>query len=958
VTIRNLDALFAPSAIALIGASNEQGSVGAVLARNLLGGGFSGPILPVNPHERAIGSTLAYPSVASLPIVPDLAVIATPAASVPGIITELGALGCRAAAIVSAGFGPPEAPLRQALLDAARPHLMRIVGPNGLGFLSPVAGINASFAQLTPARGDVAFITQSGAIATTMLDWAAGQGIGFSHVVSIGDMADVDFGDLLDHLALDPATKSILLYVESITSPRKFMSAARIAARAKPVVVVKGGRSRAGARAAKSHTGALAGSDAVYDAAFRRAGMLRVYELRALFEAAGTLASGIRPRGDRLTILTNGGGLGVLAADALDAAGGRLAILSEATRAAVDKALPRGWSGGQPVDILGDADAGRYEAALKAVLGEPEQDAILVVNCPTGVVDGVGAAEAVARIASHAPVPVLSAWAGEATAAKARHLLSLAGTPAYETPDEAVSAFMQLVEYRRNQEALRRTPPASALISDDAVASARTVIAAVLAEGRDILTEAEAKAVLAAFGIPIVPTVTVNDADGAAREAGKIEGPVALKILSRDITHKSDVGGVRLDLPDARAVRTAAEEMLAGVAAAAPGARIGGFTVQPMVRRPKAQELIAGIAEDTTFGPVILFGAGGVAVEVLADRAIGLPPLDTLLAKDMIARTRVSRLLAGYRDRAPVDVGAVADVLVRLSEIAARLPEVAELDINPLLADDHGVVVLDARIVVRSPPPDAQRRFAIRPYPAELAAQAHLRDGTVVGLRPVRPEDERGLAELIGDLTEDDRRLRFMATLASAPTELAVRLSQIDYDREMTLLAIGAKDAVLGASRLICDPEFETAEFSVMVRSNLKGKGAGYALMKSLIDYAKGRGLARLVGHVSLSNTAMLELARDLGAHISGSPGGAEAREVTFELQPIRSYYPVGTRPKFRSQPSSLACIRRNREAGHAGASIDGSGTVHQHRAQVGGRPRHPCGRRAEPAGLLHGVRP
>ncbi|MBI1187846.1 MAG: hypothetical protein GC206_11060 [Alphaproteobacteria bacterium] len=601
MSTRNLASLFTPKAVALVGASNREGAVGAVLARNLLAGGFAGPIMFVNPRAATIHARPCVASIAALPEDPELAIIATPAAPVPGLIAELGARGCKACVIITAGL---DAAQQRQILNHARPHLMRIVGPNCLGFVSPVSGVNASFAHLTPPRGDIAFLTQSGAIATAIIDWAEGRGVGFSHILSLGEMSDVDFGDLLDYLAHDPETRSILLYAETITQARKFMSAARIAARAKPVIVVKGGRSASGAKAAASHTGALAGADAVYDAAFRRAGMLRVYSLRALFDAAETLASGQRPRGDRLMILTNGGGLGVLAADALDAGGGALAPLSDETKAKLDAVLPNAWSHNNPIDILGDAQADRYEQAVDILAEAPGWDALLVLNCPTGVSDNLAAADAVIRARSRRPHrPILACWTGEATAAAPRRRLFDAKLPNYETPDEAVRAFLHLVEYARNQEALLQAPAARADRTPARREEARAIIHAALAENRALLTEPEAKAVLAAYAIPIVETHIAATPEDAAQAAAALSPPYALKILSRDITHKSDVGGVRLDLDKPAALESAARDMLARVAARAPDARIDGFTVQPMVTRPHAQELLLGCVDDAAFGP-------------------------------------------------------------------------------------------------------------------------------------------------------------------------------------------------------------------------------------------------------------------------------------------------------------------------------------------------------------------
>ncbi|MDR3507475.1 MAG: bifunctional acetate--CoA ligase family protein/GNAT family N-acetyltransferase [Caulobacteraceae bacterium] len=892
MTTRNFDALFAPKAIAVIGASNHPHSVGAVLARNMFAGGFMGPILAVNPHETAIQSTLSYNSVADLPLTPDLAVIATPPGTVPGLIAELGAKGCRAAVVVTAGFGEGGAKegeaLRDAMLEAGRPYMMRIVGPNCLGFMTTGAGINASFAHLAPAKGDIAFLSQSGAVLTSVLDWAAGKGVGFSHIVSLGDMSDVDFGDLLDYLAQDQATRSILLYVESVKSARKFMTAARIAARAKPVIVIKSGRSASGAKAAMSHTGAMAGSDAVYDAVFRRAGMLRVTDLREVFEAAETLKSRLTVRGDRLAILTNGGGVGVLAADALEARGGRLASLSPDVIEALNAVLPSSWSHGVPVDILGDASGERYTKAITALLHNKEQDAILVMNCPTGVVEPNESVEAVIAAApqAYAP-PVITCWLGEATASAARAKLSAAGLPAYETPDEAVRAFMHLVEYRRNQDLLLETPATHTLIGEGGQAAARKVVEATLADGRSVLSEAEAKQVLAAYGVPVVETrIATNPAEAAAL-ARTMPSPVAIKILSPDITHKSDVGGVRLNLRTPDEVEAAARAMIEQVAYRLPDARITGVTVQPMVTRPTAHELIVGLIDDATFGPVLLFGQGGTAVEVIADRALGLPPLNSVLARAMIDATRVSKLLKGYRDRPAADVDAIADVLQRLSDLVIDLPEVVELDINPLLADDKGVIALDARIVVRKAPANGDQRLAIRPYPANLEQSLVLPKGRTVKLRPVRPQDEPGIVDLIARSAPEDVRMRFFSVLKTLPHQMAARLSQIDYDREMAFAAVdkeGDAEAIVGVVRIFGDPDRANAEYAIMVRSDWKGEGLGYRLLAEMLTYARKAGYAQVWGEVLSENTRMLTMARDLGGAINCPQPSQRTVRVEFDL--------------------------------------------------------------------------
>jgi acetyltransferase len=859
MTIRNLEALFEPRSIALIGASNQAGSVGAVLARNLFGGGFAGPMFAVNPHEKTIAGVSVHASVSDLPQAPDLAVIATPGPSVPGIVGELAARGCRAAVVISAGLAEPK--IRQSLLSAARPGLLRIVGPNCLGFISPGAGINASFAHLTPRPGGLALIAQSGAVTTAALDWAAGRELGFSHVITLGDMADVDFGDLLDFLATDPATTAILLYVESITQARKFMSAARMAARGKPVVAIKSGRSEAGAKAAWSHTGALAGSDLVYDAAFRRAGILRVDSLRDLFDAAVTLTSGVEVAGDALTILTNGGGAGVMAVDALEAQGGRLAEIPAAAIKALNAELPATWSHGNPVDIIGDAPPERYGAATRILRRAELGDAILAINCPTALADSAEAAQAViAAVQEVAGPPVLTCWMGDPAARESRRLFAKAAIPTFETPEEATAAFMRMAERQHNFELLSEVP-AQALAEPDRAAAAK-VLSAAAAEGRADLTEPEAKALLAAYGVPVLESRLAADADAAAALASDWTGPFALKILSPDITHKSDIGGVALNLGSAEAVALTAREMSQRVTRLRPKARQDGFILQQMTRRKHGRELIVGLSNDPVFGPVILFGHGGVEVEVAADRVMGLPPLNRPLGRAMIARTRISRLLGAYRDVPAADLDAIADVLARTGQLAADFPQIAELDINPLVADETGVLAMDAR--VRLGDPQSLTRPAIRPYPAELASNTALRDGQAMAIRAIRPQDAGGLLRLIEQSDAEDVRLRVHGSLRALPRAWAGRLSQIDYEREMALVGL-IEGEIAGALRLIADPEGESAEFALMVRPNAQARGVGSALLEQIIAYARDRGLKRLWGQVLAENQAMLNLAERFG---------------------------------------------------------------------------------------------
>ena len=881
MSIRNLDAIFKPKAVALIGASPRPHAVGFVTAENLLAGGFEGPIMPVNPKHRAVGGVLTYPDVKSLPVTPDLAVICTPPATVPGLIAELGARGTRGAVVITAGFrelGSAEGKaLEKAMLEAAQPHLLRIVGPNCVGLISTPIGLNASFAHMTARKGNVAFVAQSGAMVVTILDWAASRGLGFSHLVSLGDMTDVDFGDMLDFLANDPNTSAILLYIEAVTNAHKFMSAARAASRVKPVIAIKAGRHAAAARAATSHTGALAGVDAVYDAAFRRAGILRVQALDELFDAVETLATPLAIAGDRLAILTNGGGVGVLATDALLDGGGRLAELSPETIARLDQVLPRTWSRNNPVDIIGDAPGTRYADAMAPLLEAPEVDAVLVLNCPTAVASGVEAAQSVVAAASRRII--LTTWLGSGAAVEARRLFSQAGIPTYETPDEAIRGFMHLVRYRRSQETLLQVPPSSAPEVTPDAPRARRVVEAAIAAGRTWLAEPDVREVLSCYGIPVAKSALAATPAEAAAQASAIGGLVALKIFSRDITHKSDVGGVALDI-DPRDVAAAAEAMQARVAKAAPDARLDGFTVQQMIHRPGAYELIVGMAVDVQFGPFLLFGHGGTAVEVIADKALALPPLNLALAHELMAGTRVFRQLKGYRDRPPAALDAIALTLVQVSQMISDLDAILELDINPLLADAAGVIAVDARIRVGRVG-EAGRpggRLAISPYPRELErklAVAGLGDALI---RPIRPEDAPGLVRLFNRLSREDVRMRFFAPIHELSPRQLLRFTQIDYDREMALV-LEIPDGKTGGEivavvRLSADPDNRQAEFAALVRSDLQGKGVGRLMMERLVDYARRRGLGEMFGDILEDNRRMRTLCQSLGFDVAAQGPG------------------------------------------------------------------------------------
>ncbi|TFW13755.1 bifunctional acyl-CoA synthetase/GNAT family N-acetyltransferase [Massilia arenosa] len=880
MSVRNLQHLFAPRSVALIGASDRPGSVGATVLNNLLAGGFHGAIYPVNPRHTTLHGLTVHARVAHLPEVPELAVICTPPATVPGLIEELGRAGTRAAIVLTAGLGALDGAhrtLRQAMLEAARPYTLRILGPNCVGLLVPGLGLNASFAPGGAAPGRIAFVSQSGALVTAVLDWAGSRGIGFSHFISLGDGSDVDFGDVLDYLATDGGTDAILLYMEDVHHARKFMSAARAAARSKPTLILKSGRMAEGAKAAASHTGALAGADNVYDAAIRRAGMLRVLTTEDLFAAVETLARARPLAGSRLAIMTNGGGPGVMATDALIEAGGKLATLSPDTVAELDAGLPPTWSHANPVDIIGDAPPERYKLALQALARDPANDAILFIHAPTAIVDSAEIARQLVPLVRDSSRNVLACWVGGNAVAQARRTFSDAGIPTFETPEDAINGFMQIVRYRRGQELLMQVPPA--LRGQAAVrrADAQAIIRAALAEGRAMLHAEEASAVLAAYGVPVVPSRNAATPQDAARMAGELGFPLVAKIMSPDITHKSDVGGVMLDLDSAEAVHAACTRMAQRAAEARPGARLDGFLLQPMVRRPQADELIVGAATDPVFGPVILFGQGGVAVEVMADRAVGLPPLNAVLAADMIGQTRVARLLAGYRNRPPANMGAIISTLVQISRLVAELPEVQELDINPLLADSDGVLALDARMRVAAAGAEDFDRLAIRPYPDELE-QVIDWDGAPLVLRPIRPEDGEAHVRFFAALTEEDVRFRmFVRVRELQPAQLA-RFTQIDYDREMAFIAtrIGAdgQAETLGVVRAVADPDNQEAEFAVTVRSELKGHGLGRILMEKIIAYCRARGTGAIVGDALPQNTRVLRLVRSLGFAVTPGPEG------------------------------------------------------------------------------------
>lgn len=891
MSVRNLDSLFDPASIAVIGASERMGSVGATVWRNVCQGGFPGPVFAINPKYSAFGEHRVYASVADLPAIPELAVICTPAATVPGLVQELAERGTRAAIILSAGL---DATQKQAMLDAARPHLLRLLGPNCIGLLSPITGLNTSFAHINAQKGELAFVSQSGALVTAMLDWAESQHIGFSHFVSLGEHADIDFGDMLDYLATDVHTKAILLYIESIESPRKFMSAARAAARNKPVIVIKAGRSAQGQKAAASHTGALAGSDDVYEAAIARAGMLRVDTLQELFLAAETLTRCRSAGGDALTILTNGGGAGVMAADAAAARAVVLSTLSPSTLDKLNEVLPSNWSHGNPVDIIGDAPVERYVQALEILTSDQACGTVLFIHAPTAIVPSASIAKALVPLARPPTgrLPrLMSCWLGGHAVEEAREVFKQANIASFETPEEAVQALAMLQAYARNQSELTEAPPSRAAPRVPDKATAQEIVRQALIGGQEMLSELQAKAMLDAYRIPVVSTCKVAaQAELAAKEAVRIGFPVVIKILSEQISHKSDVGGVALNLDSAEEVRSAAQIMLARVSALRPDAVVDGFTVQAMVRRKHVQEVIVGATIDRVFGPIILFGQGGTAVEIMADRAVALPPLSVPLARALISRTRISRLLKGWRDTPPADETALLSVLMSVSQMLADIPELAELDINPLMVNHEGAIALDARIRLSSATPAGATHFAIQPYPAELAEIVDWH-GESLELRPIRPDDEALHTEFLMSLAPEDIRMRvFYSRRTMEHSELA-RLVQIDYTREMAFIAISCgPDGIpktQGVVRAMADPDNVNAEFGIIIRSELKGRGLGQILMSKLIAYLRAQGTQRIVATVLRENHRMLELAHALGFQDAEKQEDNSTRAIVMELQAL-----------------------------------------------------------------------
>ena len=883
---RPLDVFFEPSSVAVVGASEKAGSVGRAVFANLIAGPYHDRAYPINPKRASVLGVKAYPTIGDAPGPIDLAVIATPAASVPGVVGECARAGVKGAIILSAGFkevGSAGAELERLVLDEARRGGVRLVGPNCLGVMRPVSGLNATFAAQIARPGSVGFLSQSGALCTAILDWSLTANVGFSAFVSSGSMLDVGWGDLIDYLGDDPKTSSILIYMESIGDARSFLSAAREVALAKPIIVIKAGRTDEAAKAAASHTGALAGGDLALDAAFRRVGVLRVDTIAEVFDMAEVLSKQPRPRGRRLAVVTNAGGPGVLAVDALIENKGALATLSATTRQALDAFLPDAWSRANPIDVLGDADAARYEKTLEIAAQDPDNDGLLVILTPQAMSDPTGTARALERFAKIPGKPVLASFMGGASVASAVQILDHAGVPTFAYPDQAARMFSLMWRSHYELQAIYETPslPTDEMGAADARAAVETKVAQARGQGRTVLTEFESKEILTAYGIPTVETKVAHSAEEAGEIAEQMGFPVVLKLHSLTITHKTDVGGVQLNLETVDQVRSAYRTIETEVARRAGPGRFQGAAVQPMIKRD-GYELILGSSLDPQLGPVLLFGSGGELVEVMKDRTLALPPLTSTLARRAIERTKIFQALKGVRGRPPVDLAALEHLLVRFSHLVVEQPWIKEIDLNPLLASHERLIALDARVIVHDAGLSQADlpRLAIRPYPSQYVASWTAGDQARYIIRPIRPEDEPLIVAFHGFLSERTVALRYfhpMSITARTAHERLSRICFIDYDRETALVAecdnaSGQAREILGVSRLIKLEEGD-AEFALVVADRAQGRGLGSELLRRLLQIARDERVARVHGFIIPENEAMKHVCRGLGFRLSQAPG-------------------------------------------------------------------------------------
>ncbi|MCL2829781.1 MAG: bifunctional acetate--CoA ligase family protein/GNAT family N-acetyltransferase [Betaproteobacteria bacterium] len=889
-----LTTLFEPKSVAVIGASERENSVGGILFKNILDSGFKGRLYPINPKHKTIQGAETYASIEEIGARVELAVIATRPQMVPPLVEQCGRSGIKNVIVITSGFaeaGHAGAALERKMLEIARSYSVRLLGPNCLGIIRPDLGLNATFARVNAAPGNLALVSQSGAMCAAVLDWAKTNGVGFSSVISLGSTADVDFGEILDYLIYDNRTHYILLYVEGIRNARRFMSALRSAARIKPIILLKAGRHAAGSAAVRTHCGMFAGSDTVFDAAVRRAGVVRVKDVGQLFYASKALASKFRPQGKRLAIVTNGGGPGAMAADRAGDLGIPLATLSDATIQRLNACLPKTWSHNNPIDIVGDATSERYRDAILNVAQDEGVDGILVMLAPQAMTQPEEVARTVIDIADQTGKALIACWMGEDQVAASRKMLEDAGIPAFRMPETAIELFSHISTYYRNQKLLLQTPMPTSREERPETEGAKMLIDAILSERRKVLSEMESKAILRAFRIPVAQTMVARTPTEALLLAEQLGFPVAMKVDSPDVQRKSDAGGVRLNVATAPAVRNAYYDIIDTVHKKHPNARINGVSIEPFLARPNGRELMVGVVRDPIFGPIITFGAGGTEVEIFSDHAVALPPLNTFLAQDLIRSTRANMLLSEFRDMPPVNIKALEDVLLRISEMVCELPWLQELDLNPLIVDENGAIAVDARIVIDYAPSTGDRysHMAIHPYPVHLIQEWQLPDGREVVIRPIRPEDAEAEQEFVNNLSDESKYSRFMDTLRELTQPMLVRFTQIDYDREMALIAMvkdeTGKQTQIGVSRYVTNPDGESVEFALVVSDDWQKHGLGRKLMTALIDCARMKGFRAVVGDVLSANTKMFRLMTSLGFSIHPHPEDTAVKRVVKPLQ-------------------------------------------------------------------------
>ncbi|HYA21929.1 MAG TPA: GNAT family N-acetyltransferase [Thermoproteota archaeon] len=884
-----IEAMLNPRSIALIGATEREGSVGQALMSNLLPGRDKRAVYPVNPSRKTVMGLECYPTISAVPSHVDLAVVATPSKTVPPLADECGRAGVDGIVIVSAGFreiGQEGLKLEKQLTITQAKYGMRILGPNCIGFIRPHAELNASFLKENPEPGEIGFVSQSGAIGTAILDWAVSTHVGFSFFVSLGSMLDIGFGDMIDYLGSDPKTRSILIYMESVQDARKFMSAARGFARTKPIIVIKAGKHLAGAKAAHSHTGALAGDYEVYDAALKRAGVVRVDEIDDLFNCASVLESRYLPEGPELGIVTNAGGPAVLAADSIADRGLGLAKLSEESVSALDKCLPPYWSKGNPVDILGDADISRYEAATRICMADPDVDGLLVIYTPQGAASSTELAEIIAKMAAERSKPVLTTWMGMDSIREAREVFYKHDIPTYPTPEQAIKTYMYMHRYKRNLELLYQTPEELAVDLSPPKSHLELLVRKTAKEGRTVLSSADVDKFLDAYDIPRPNGSLATNVEEACDAASSIGYPVVLKIASQDLTHKTDVGGVVVGVESEQRLREEFTNIVDRARKAKPDAKIDGVYVQEMIRNVE-YELILGSKKDVDFGAVILFGQGGIGVELFKDFSVGLPPLNQVLARRVIEETRIYEALSkGLRNKRPVDLRSLEQVMVRFSNMIVDFPEIAEMDINPLIVAEDKLWAVDSRIIIEkdiSKYTEPYQHLVVMPYPSRYVTPWKLKDGTEVTLRPIRPEDEPIELEFIRGLSEESSRFRFFQVIRDLPHEALVRFCNIDYDREMAFIAEtreANRRIEIGVGRLIMDPDKKRGEFAVVVADKYQGKGLGTKLIDMLISVAEEKGLGSIYGIVLPENANMIHLCEKLGFTVE-----RKHEEVMVELK-------------------------------------------------------------------------